>query len=163
MSLVKETFFEYCLERPPLRFDVLIVICYVGVLHVGPVTDAVAHLLPFGFIFPNGFFAFLDERLYAVLFYLFFTVKPEKLFDFKLYGQAVCIPAGFSEHIIALHRLKARYYILHTAREDVADMGLAVCCRRPVVEGVRLFAACHFDALFEYLVLFPELEHFFFS
>ncbi len=86
MPLVQKSLFVHLLQSPPLRFDVLVVVRNVGIFHISPITYAVAHYLPFVLVLPHGFFALLYERLYAVIFYLLFAVKPERLFHFEFDG-----------------------------------------------------------------------------
>ena len=103
-------------KRPPLRFDIVVVIGHVGVFHVDPVTYALAHLLPFVLILENGFLALIVKRLNPVSFDLFFAVETELFFHFEFHGKSVRIPARFSQNVPALHRLKARDNVLHDAR-----------------------------------------------
>ena len=116
MSLIKQTFFGNGFERPPHRFDIIVVIGDVRMLHIHPVTEAVAHLFPFVGIFPDGLLAFLYERFDTVFFDILFAVEPEFLFDFEFYGKSVSIPARFSQNVLTLHRLISRNNILHNAR-----------------------------------------------
>ena len=130
-------------------------------LHVGPVTDALAHLLPLGLILPDGFLALLDERLDAVFLSLRLAVQAEHLLHFQLHRQAVGIPAGLAQHIIAFHRAVARDDVLDRARFHVADVRLAVGGRRPVEErkGGRAFAQLH--RFLKDVLVAPEFDDFF--
>ena len=113
VALVEETLFVDRLERPPDGLDIVVVIGDVGVLHVRPVADGVAHGLPLALIFPNGFLAFFNERKDAVFLDLLLAVEAEALFDLQLDGQAVGIPARLAQHVIALHRAVAGDDVLH--------------------------------------------------
>ena len=163
VALVKQTLFVDLFERPPFGLDVVVLIGDVGVVHIRPVAHAVAHLLPLGLIFPDGLLALLDERLHAVLFDLFLAVKAEEFFHLKLHRQAMGIPARLAQHVVALHGAVTGDDVLDGAGEDVADVRLAVCGRRPVKERVGLSAAAKLHALFKDLVFFPERERFLFA
>ena len=158
MALVQKALFIYGLERPPFGFYIIIVIGNVGVFHIGPVAHAVAHLLPFCLVFPNGFLALGDERLHAVGFYLLFAVKPQHFFNLQLNRQPVRIPAGLAQHVVTLHGAVAGDNVLHGAGEYVAYVRLAVCRGRAVVKGIGGPALSQLAAFFKYAVLLPELE-----
>ena len=66
-------------------------------LHVRPIADSVAHLLPFGLVLPDGLLALLDKRLDAVIFDLRLAVDAQRLFNFQLNRQAMGIPAGLAQ------------------------------------------------------------------
>ena len=96
MPLVQQPFAVELLQRPPLALDILIVVSYVGVVHIHPITEAVAHLFPLALVLPYGLLALLYKRLYAVTFDLRLAVYAQKFFNFQLYGQTVRIPARLS-------------------------------------------------------------------
>ncbi|MPN06937.1 hypothetical protein SDC9_154194 [bioreactor metagenome] len=163
VPLVEQTLLVDGLQRPPDALDVVILIGDVGVFHIRPETDAVGHGFPFGLVFPDRLFAFLDERLDAVGFNLLLAVEAELLFHFDLHGQAMGIPAGLAQHVVALHGLVARNDVLDRARQHMADVRLAVCRRRTVEEGIGLCALAKTDALLEDLLILPKREHLFFA
>ena len=163
VALIKQALFVDLLQRPPFRLDVIIFIGNIRVVHVRPKAYPVAHLLPFGLVFPNGFLALLDERLHAILLDLLLPVKAKKLFNFKLHRQTMGVPAGFAQHIVSLHGAVAGDDVLDGAGEDVADVRLAVCRRRPVEERIGLGAAAQLHALFKDFVFLPERERFLFA
>ena len=158
MALVQKALFIYGFERPPFGFYIVIFICNIRMLHIGPVTHAVAHLFPFGLVFPNGFLALGNERLHAVGFYLFFAVKPQHFFNFQFNRQPVRIPAGLAQHVVALHGAVAGDNVLHGAGEYVAYVRLAVCRGWAVVKGIGGPALSQLAAFLKYAVLLPELE-----
>ena len=132
-------------EAPPLGFDVVILVGDIRVLHIRPITDALAHLLPLGLVFPDGLLALFDERLDAVFLDLRLAVQAEHLLDLQLHRQAMGIPAGLAQHVVALHRAIARDDVLDRARLHMADVRLAVGGRRAVEErkGGRALAQLH--------------------
>ena len=159
VALVQQALLADLLEAPPLGFDVVVLIGDVGILHVAPEADAVGHLLPHALVLPHGFLALPDEGLQAVLLDLLLAVQAQLLLDLQLDGQAVGVPAGLAQHVLALHGLIARDQILDGAGLDVADVGLAVGRRRAVKEGEGVLTLAQVDALFEDLVFFPELQN----
>ena len=163
VTLVQKPHVGNLLQAPPYALDVFVVIGDVGVFHVRPVADAVGHALPFTLIFPYGFLALFDERLDAVLLDLLLAVQTQQFFHLQLYRQTVGIPAGLAQHLHALHRAVAREQILEHARFDVADVRLAVGRGRAVVEREYIRAFALIDGFLEDVILFPEVQNFFFA
>ncbi len=163
VPLIKQALFVDGFEGPPFGFDVIILIGNVGVVHVGPEAHTVAHLFPFAFIFPNGFFALFDKGHHAIGFDLLLAVEAQLALYLQLHGQAVRIPARLAQHVVALHGAVAGDDILDGPGEDMADVGLAVGRRRPVVEGIGRRTAAQLHALFKNALLFPKGQRGFFA
>ena len=149
-------------QRPPFRFDVIVVIGNIRRIHIAPIADAVGHGLPFARIFPDGLLALFDERLDAVIFNVLFVVEPESLFHFQLDGQAVGIPARLAQDVATLHGLVTGDDVLDDAGEDVPDVRLAVRRRGTVIKGKLLAPFALFHTLFKDAVFVPELHRFLF-
>ena len=158
-ALIEKALVPNLLERPPLRLDKGVVIGDVGVLHIGPEADLAGEILPHTLVFPYALLALLDKGLKTVFLYPLLALDAEQLLDLDLNGQTVGIPARLSGHHIALHGLVARDHILYNSRQHVADMRLAVCGRRAVIESESLRIFTRVDALLENVVLVPEIEH----
>ena len=116
MPLIQQTFFVHFFQRPPLRFDIIVVIRNVRIIHIAPVPHAIGHLFPFRGILPYGFFTFADERLDPVRLDLRFMIEAQFLFHFQFHGKPVRIPARFTKNVIALHRAVSRNDVFHYAR-----------------------------------------------
>ncbi|CDB26481.1 unknown [Firmicutes bacterium CAG:552] len=84
VSLVYKSFFVYLFKRPPNRLDVIIVVSYVRMFHIYPVSYSVAHKLPLVLVFPYAFFALLDKGLDTVLFDVLLAVHTQLFFHFEL-------------------------------------------------------------------------------
>ena len=149
------------LERPPFGLDVVVLIGDVGVLHVRPIPDAIGEAFPFALILPNALLALLDEFLDAIRLDLFLAVQAELLFHLQLHRQAVRVPPGLAQDIIAIHRLIAREEVLDAARQHMADVRLAVGRRRTVIEGIVRLALPLLLRLFEDVLLFPKIQNLF--
>ena len=158
VALVEQALVRDGLQRPPDGLDVVVVVGDVGMLHVRPVADAVAHLLPLGLVLPDGLLALLDEGLDAVAFDLGLAVDAQGLFDLQLHGQAVGVPAGLARDLEALHGLIARDQILDGARLHMADVGAAVGRGRAVEEREHRRALALGRGLFHDAVRAPELQ-----
>ena len=128
-------------------------------LHIGPEADLAGEILPHTLVFPYALLALLDKGLKTVFLYPLLALDAEQLLDLDLNGQTVGIPARLSGHHIALHGLVARDHILYNSRQHMADMRLAVCRRRAVIESESLRIFTRVDALLEDVVLVPEIEH----
>ena len=50
-------------------------ISYIGMIHVNPVTETIAHVLPLVGVLPDRLLTFLYKRLYAVFFYILLAVE----------------------------------------------------------------------------------------
>ena len=135
----------------------------IGIVHISPEADRAGEILPHSLVFPNAFFAKLDKRLKTVFFYLLLAVDAEHLFNLKLNGQTVSIPARFTGNHIALHCAVSRNHILDNAGQNMADMGLAVCRGRSVIKSIGGAALSFLNAFLENMVFFPEIKHGFFS
>ncbi len=149
----------HLLESPPLGLYVVVIVCDVRILHVGPVSDAVRHELPLVLVLPHGLLALLDERLYAVILYLRLAVQPQRLLHFKLHRKPVRVPACLPQNMLPFHGLVPGDYVFHAAREDVADVRLAVCRRGAVVKRELLSPFVLLHRLLKDAVFFPELDH----
>ena len=158
-ALIEQALVPNLLERPPLRLDKGVVIGDVGVLHIGPEADLAGEILPHTLVFPYALLALLDKGLKTVFLYPLLALDAEQLLDLDLNGQTVGIPARLSGHHIALHGLVARDHVFYNSRQHVADMRLAVCGRRAVIESEGLRILARVDALLENVVLVPEIEH----
>ena len=135
MTLVQKALIGNLLDGPPDGFDIVIVVGDIRVVHIAPISDRIAHFMPLRRIFPDGFLAFFVEGFHAVPFDVLFAVQFQQLFNFQLNRQAMRIPAGFAENMVPFHRFIARDDILDRARQNMADVRLAVCRRRPIIEG----------------------------
>ena len=130
-------------------------------LHVSPETNGTGEILPHTLVFPDTLFTLADKRVQTVLLDLLLAVQPQCLLDLQLYRKSVGIPAGLSRYHIALHGAVSRNHILDDAGQHMADMGLAVGCRRSVVEGIGLAFLAAVHALLEDMVFIPELFNLF--
>ena len=161
VAFIEQALLPDFLECPPLRLDEVVLIRDVGVLHVGPETDDIGELLPHALVLPDGLTALLDERLDAVRLDLLLAVDADLLLDFELDRQAVRIPASLPEDLLALHRSEARQHVLDDARQDMADMRLAVGRRRAIIEREGIAALTLVDCLLCDVVCFPEIADLF--
>ena len=84
--------------------------------------------------------------------------EAELLLDGELDRQAVAVPAGLADHVVALHRPEAGEHVLEDPGLDVVDAGLAVGGRRALVERPRLAVRGLLEARGEGVVLVPERE-----
>ena len=96
MPLIKKSLFVDFFECPPLRFDVVVMIGHVRIVHVAPISYAIGHPFPFAGILPDGFFTFFYKRFYAVRLDFRLVVETELLFHFQFHGKPVRIPARLS-------------------------------------------------------------------
>ena len=136
---------------------------YVRCIHISPEADCAREILPHTLIFPHAFLAVADEGFEAVFLNLLLAVDAEHLFNLKLNGETVSIPACLTGYHIALHCAVSGNHILDNSGQNVTDVGFAVCGGRAVIEGVGGAALSGFDASLENLIFFPEFKHSFFS
>ena len=149
------------LERPPLTFDVVVVVGDVGVFHVHPVSNAVGKLFPLAKVLPNGLFALFNKWLDTVGFNLLFAIDAKEFFYFQLNGQTVSIPTSFAKNVFAFHHLVTWDQVLDGTCQNVTDVWFSVGCWWTIVESERTIALglC----LLEDFVLLPKLQHLLFS
>ena len=162
-SFIKEILIPDFFQRPPLRLNIIVVISYIRMIHVGPETNGRRKILPHSLVFPDAFFTLLDKRLHTVSLDLFLAVKPELFLNLKLYRKSVSIPSGLTGNHVALHGTISGDHILDNAGQYMTDMRLAVGCGRSVIEsiGFSFFTAVH--TFFKNMVFFPELLDLFFA
>ena len=129
-------------------------------LHVRPEADLAGKALPDFLITPHGLAALFDEGLDAVRLDFILALDADFLLDLELDRQTMGVPARLSRDILSLHRVVARNHVLDDTGLDVADVRLAVCGRRPVVEHIGLAALALLDGLLKNLILCPELLDF---
>ena len=155
VAFVQQAFVPDLFQCPPFGFDIFVMICYIRIIHISPEANTVRYITPFIFIFPYGFLTFCDEGFYAVTFDLIFTIQTQLFFNFQFYGQTVCIPAGFSQNLVALHCFVTRDQVFDGTSQDMTDVGHAVCCRRAIVECEYGSAFSCFDTFAKDIVVFP--------
>ena len=155
-SLVEQILFPDLLQRPPLGFNIVVVIGNIGMIHIRPETDGAGEILPHALVFPDALFALGDEGINTVGLNLLLAVQAQKLLHFQLYRQTVGIPAGLAGHIVTLHAAVAGDHVLDDTGQHVTDVGLAVGGGRTVVECVTPAALAVLQRLFKDVVFVPE-------
>ena len=162
VALIQKTFFINLLQRPPLRFDIVVVIGDIRIVHIRPEAHDIREFPPHALVLPHGFLAFFDKRLNAVLFNLFLSVEAKLLLHLDLHRQAVRIPSGLSRNILAFHGMVAGNGILDDTSQHMPDMRFTVCRRRSVIEHIHRRAFPLLYALLKNAVFLPELYGFLF-
>ena len=160
VALIQQALLMDLLQAPPFALDVVVVVGDVGMLHVRPVADLVAHLLPLMQVFPDALLAFGDEGLDAVFLDLGLAVQAQALLDLQLHRQAVGIPSGDAQGALPLHGLIPGEQILDDPGLDMPDVGLAVGRGRPVEEGKLGRAVPQVEGFADDVLLLPHLRHF---
>ena len=155
-ALVEQALIPDGLQRPPLRLNIIVIVCHVRIVHIRPETDDIGELLPHPLIFPDTLLTFLHERLDAVGFDLILTFDANLLLHFQFHRKSMGIPTGFTRHILAFHGMISRDHVLDHTGQHMPDMRLAVGSRRAVIEGICLSALSLLHALLKNPVLFPE-------
>ena len=103
VALIQQALIPNLLQCPPFGFDIVIMVCDIGMIHIRPEADTVTHGAPFLLVCPYAFLTFFDKRLYAVAFDLILAIQTKCFFNLQLNRQTVGIPAGLSQHLVALH------------------------------------------------------------
>ncbi len=150
------------LYQPPDRLNIPGGIGNIGIFQVQPKAYPLGEPLPFLFVFPDGFFAFLIELGYAVFFYFLLGMDVELLFYLQFYRQPVRIPTRLPLHPKTLHGLVAADNILENPAQYVMDTRLSVGRRRAFIKHKVLQPLALPQTLFENPFFFPEFENLFF-
>src|SRR5574344_1561456 len=132
MSLVKHTLIPDRLKCPPLRFNIVVVVCNIWILHVSPEANTLTHLFPLIFIFPNRFLTLLDKRLDSISLNLRLTVNSEHLLYFKLYRKTMSIPASLKRNILSLHCMVSWNNVLYNSSLNMTNMWHSICSWRTI-------------------------------
>ena len=69
------------------------------------------------------------------------------------------IPSSLSGHHIALHGTVSGNHVLDDTGQHVLDMGLSISGWRAIIKGIGLAFLTLFHALFEDVLILPELLH----
>ena len=135
----------------------------IRIVHICPEANGAGEFLPHAFVFPDTLFTVLDERLKAILLDLLLAIQAKHLLYFQLNRESVGIPACLTRNHAAFHGAVTRDHVFDDTGQYVADMRLAVCGRRAIVEGVgrTLFAGIH--TLLEDVLIIPKLFNSFLS
>ncbi len=153
-SLVPDLF-----QRPPLGLDKIIVISHIRIVHVGPEAHCAGEILPHALVFPDALLAFVDKGFQAVGFDLILAVQPQQFFHLDLHRQAMGIPSCLAGHHIALHGAVTGDHVLDNPGLHMADVGLAVGRRRPVIKSIGLPVFVFLQAFAEDIMFLPEPLH----
>jgi hypothetical protein len=145
-------------QRPPDRLDVVVVESDVGVVEIDPEPDPLGQPIPVLHVGEHRLPAALVELRDPVLLDLGLGADPELALDLELDRQPVAVPARLAGHPVAAHRAIARIDVLEDAREDVGDVRLSVCGRRPLVEAPGLGSLAGGERAGKDVALAPALE-----
>ena len=161
-ALVKKSHIPDLLKSPPLWFYIVIMISNIRVIHVSPESDLTGELLPHSLILPYWFLTLADERLDSVFLDLLLAIDSYLFLYLKLNRETVCIPACFTDNLVALHSLISWNHILDNTSKHVTYMRFSISCWWTVIEGICWQILLFFNTLFENLVFVPEVQNFFF-
>ena len=134
VAFVDQAFFVELVENPPFGFDIIVIEGDVRVIQIDEIAHALGQFAPLRFVGEDGFAAFLVELRDTVVFDFGLVVDAQLFFHFDFDRQAVGVPAGLTQHAVALHRLVLADGILQGSREDVVNPRLAVGRWRPFKE-----------------------------
>ena len=162
-ALVEQTLVPDLLKRPPLRLNKVVGVSNVGVFHISPETNCAGEVLPHSLVCPYRLLAMSDEGLKSVCLDLILAVDAKLLFNLKLNGETVSIPACLTKNASTLHGVVSGNHILDYSGKNVADMRLTVCGRGSIKEGVVFSTLTKLDRLLENALILPELSCLFFS
>ena len=126
VTLVKKVLLVELLEQPPKGFDIFVVVGDVGVFHIHPIAHPVAQVGPLAGVHHYVFAAFLVVLLNADALSDVFLRDAKLFFYAKFNGESVCVPTGFTFHLVALHRLEATESVLDAASQNMMDAWVAV-------------------------------------
>src|SRR5215210_796712 len=103
VALVQKVLFVQALQGPPDALDVGVVEGPVGVVHVYPEAEALAHLAPVFDVTEDRLAAEPVELLYAVTLNVGLALEPQLLLDLYLHRQPVAVPATLALDPVTLH------------------------------------------------------------
>ena len=160
VALVEQALVIELLEQPPQALDVAVLVGDIGVLHIDPVAHAVGQVFPLAGVFHHllaaGGIVLIDGDLLADI----LLGDTQGLLHAQLHGQAVSVPAGLAQHLVALHRLEAAEDVLDGPGHHMVDARHAIGTGRTLKEHIRLGAIALADAAAEHVFLVPLLQHF---
>ena len=147
------------LEQPPARLDVAVVVCHIRIVKVNPVAHGVGKGGPFLGVFHH----FVATCGVVVIHRDFFADvllgDAERLFNAKLHGESVGVPAGLAVNAESLHRLVTAENILNSAGHHMVDAGHTVGRGGTLEEDERSGTLAQLDTAAEQVIGVPLGEH----
>ncbi len=161
-ALIQQLFVPDLLQRPPLGLDKVVVVGYIGILHIRPESDNTGEIFPHSFVLPYRFLTFSDKGIQTIFLDLLLSVQPKKFLHLQLYRKSMGIPARLTGHLVPFHCAVPGDHILDDTGQHVADVGLSICRWRSVIKHIGRTALPELDTLFENILFLPELLYFLF-
>ena len=160
VALVEQTLVVQLLEQPPQALDVTVLVGDIGVVHVHPVAHAVGQVFPLAGIFHHllaaGGVIVIDRDFLADI----LLGDAQGLLHTQFHGQAVGVPTGLAQHLVAPHRLVAAEDVLDRPGHHVVDAGHAVSAGGTLIEHKRRRSLALADTAAKHILLVPLLQDF---
>ena len=164
ISLVEQTFVIELLQEPPQCFDILIVVSDIGMVKVYEIAHFLRQVAPFlrehhhivaasGVIVLNGDISGRCGIVDISLGNAFFLLHTQ------FHGQSVCVPAGLTVHLEALHCLITVESILECTPENMVNAGMTVSRRRTFEENKLWITVTLSNGTVENIILFPLFQN----
>ncbi|OPZ46309.1 MAG: hypothetical protein BWY95_01771 [Bacteroidetes bacterium ADurb.BinA104] len=147
-------------EQPPQCLYITVVISYIRIVQIHPVTYLKGEVAPVLLVFHNlgtAVHVVILDRDFLTYILLGYT---EFFFHRKFDGQSVSIPAGLTFNHKPAHGLVAAKNILNSTCHDMVDSRHSVSRRRAFVEYKRRAAFTLFYASVKNVFLLPVIQHF---
>ena len=121
LSLIEKTFIVDLLEEIPESLDITVIISYVRIIHIHPVTYTLCHVHPLGSVLHHLLAASVVIFLNCNLCSDILLRNAEHLLDAKLHWKTMSIPSCATIHLIAALSLVTADSILDRTCHDMVD------------------------------------------
>ena len=163
MTFIEKSLIPDLSESPPNRLNIIIVVCYIWVVHIGPKANAVTHFFPIALINKDAVFTLFDKVFNAIIFYLRLAADAKAFLNLEFNWQTVGIPAGFSLNQVSLHRAVPWNQILNCTSKNMTYVRFSICGRRSVKKSKDFGSFTILYTLFKYIVFLPKVNDFLLS
>ena len=157
VALIEQTFVVQVFEQEPQGLDVVVGEGDVGVVEVDPIThltsEVVPHVLVFHHLLAAGAVVVVNRNLLADV----FLGDAKFLLYAEFDGQAMGVPTGLADDMLAFQGLVAAHHILDGAGHHMVDAWGAIGTRWAFEEHEGIVLVAVVKALLESVVLFPIL------
>ena len=161
VTLVEVTFLIELFEQVPQGLDILVVVRDIRVIEVHPIAHLLGEVGPLARVLHHLTAASRVVLIDADLLTDILFGDAEHLLYTQLNRQTVCVPTGFTAHLIALHRLETAERVLDRTCHHVVNTRHTVRRRGTFEEQELRMSLTGADTLLKQVFFFPFCQHLF--
>ena len=121
LSFVEKSLVVDLLQEMPQGLDIAVVVCYIRIIHIHPISHTLSHIDPLRSVFHHLLAAGVIVLFYRDLCADVFLGDAEHLLHAKLHRKSVSVPSGTTVHLISALGLVTADGILDRTGHHVVD------------------------------------------